>query len=170
MRIFILLSVLLFTASFQANAQYKMNKHYYNYRDYVPHYDDKYNPGLCGAASFLVPGLGQVIARETGRGIAFFAGSMACYVLTYSGAMMMTNSYSSSMYSNDFDDGARLFLGGLAGMLAVDIWAIVDAVRVAKVNNMAINDLRKNTFRLQPSLNMTPKGSFVPGLAMGINF
>ena len=48
----------------------------YNPKMYVKSMTDPYSPGLAGVCSFLVPGLGQVVSGETGRGIAFFAGDV----------------------------------------------------------------------------------------------
>lgn len=44
-------------------------------------------------------------------------------------------------------------LAGLAATLAVDVWAIVDAVRVAKVNNMYMQDLREKREGISLQLN-----------------
>jgi hypothetical protein len=52
--------------------QYRINKLNYNAHDYMHQPGDRYDPTLAGVASFLVPGMGQVVAGETGRGILFF--------------------------------------------------------------------------------------------------
>lgn len=46
-----------------------------------------------------------------------------------------------------------LTLGALAATLAVDIWAIVDAVKVAKVNNMYIQERRKKMSSIKLEMN-----------------
>ena len=71
MKRFILLLIgLLFISSF-TNAQYRINKTKYDYRTYKHQVDDPYNPSVDGFVSFLVPGLGQMISGELGRGAAF---------------------------------------------------------------------------------------------------
>jgi hypothetical protein len=49
--------------------------------------------------------------------------------------------------------GVAIMLTGLAATIALDVWAIVDAVRVAKVNNMYIQDLRGNLSSVKVELN-----------------
>ena len=46
--------------------------------------------------------------------------------------------------NDDGPSGAGAMLFGLTGAVVVDIWAIVDAGHVAKVNNLALRD--KNTY------------------------
>ena len=52
--------------------QYQIKKLNYNAHDYMHQPGVRYDPTLAGVASFLVPGLGQVVAGETGRGLLFF--------------------------------------------------------------------------------------------------
>jgi len=59
--------------SFNAHAQtYKINKQKYDYKMYMPQPGDPNNPAVMGLASFFIPGLGQMLSGETGRGLAFF--------------------------------------------------------------------------------------------------
>ena len=44
--------------------QYRNNKLNYNAHDYMHQPGDRYDPTLARVASFLVPGLGQVVAGE----------------------------------------------------------------------------------------------------------
>ena len=143
------------------NAQnYKLNKQTYDYRMYMPQIGDPYNPTTMGLASFFVPGLGQILCNETGRGLAFLGSSALLSGVTLIGALM---SYDEVTTYNEFGSfteletnptGVAIMLTGLAATLAVDIWAIVDATRVAKVNNMYIQDLRKNTSQVK--INLMP--------------
>jgi hypothetical protein len=81
-KIVILIAAFVFAAS-SLSAQvaprmkYKDLKDTYNPKEYVKSANDPYSPGWSGFASFVLPGLGQVISGETGRGIAFFAGDLA---------------------------------------------------------------------------------------------
>jgi len=77
-------------------------------------------------------------------------GASAGFGVLYSvGVMQFVNSnyynYDGMYYENNAGRGSGLMLIGLTGMLAVNIWSIVDAVHVAKVNNMYIRDLRKKS-------------------------
>lgn len=154
------------TVSLQA--QYSQNKHYYSPSEYVYHYDDRYNPGLCGIASFAVPGLGQIIAGESRRGVAFLGGAAVTYIFTYSGALLIQGS--DSFESSTFRTGTVLFLGGIGGLITINIWATVDAVRVAKVNNLAIRALRNSNFNVRPAVQVGPGETILPGMALRLEF
>ena len=61
----------------QVAPKYRELKKTYNPPEYVKMSTDPYSPIWAGAASFLMPGLGQMVCDEVGRGIAFFASEMA---------------------------------------------------------------------------------------------
>ncbi len=134
---------------FNIQAQsYKINKLNYDYKMYIPQPSDPNNPAVMGIASFLVPGLGQMLSGEVRRGIAFLGGSVACMTVAVTGAVtshkeVLTPYGSGSIRTWETNPtGVAVMITGLVTMLAIDIWATVDAVKVAKVNNMYIQDLR----------------------------
>jgi hypothetical protein len=51
--------------------------------------------------------------------------------------------------------GLSFIMLGISGAVAVDIWSIVDATRVAKVNNLAWRDVSNTgfTLRLEPYIS-----------------
>jgi len=49
-------------------------KEKYDYKNYTYQKGDRYDPGTAGVCSFLIPGLGQAVSGEIGRGILFFTG------------------------------------------------------------------------------------------------
>jgi len=64
-------------------AQYRVNKLKYDYHDYTRSAGDRYDPIVAGVTSSLLPGLGQIISGEPGRGFVFmgaFAGCAAIYI------------------------------------------------------------------------------------------
>ncbi len=127
--------------------KYRELKNYYDYRDYTWAAVNRYSPGWCGVASAFIPGLGQMICGEAGRGIAFLAGSIG-------GNALMTG------FANNDQEGAFLF--AFIGTMALDIWAIVDGVRVAKVKNMYNQDLLKTyatEFKVYPTVNSINVGN-----------
>lgn len=83
-----------------------------------------------------------MISGEAGRGIAFLGGYIGCAVVYGIGSAQTLYSYSG--YGNG-SGGLGMMLLGAGGMLGIGIWSIVDAVRVAKVNNLYIRDYRKKT-------------------------
>ena len=158
--LFFLTAILLISAVDAGAQNYKQNKTKYDFRSYQPQVGDPYNPGVAGVTSFLIPGLGQMISNEGGRGAAFLGGYAGCLVIYGAGVGSMVTDGS----------GSGLALVGLAGALTVNIWSIVDAVRVAKVNNMAWQDRQSSSFRMQPGMNVTPGGEAIPSLTMAWRF
>ena len=137
-----------------AEAQYKMNKIRYDYRSWELAPGDPYNPGLCGAINLLVPGVGQMIAGEGGRGAAFlggYVGAVAIYAVGYVTAAVALDEEANGGPEYD-GEGFGAMAIGLGAMVAVGIWSIVDGVRVAKVNNLAFRDKFNQgyEFKLQP--------------------
>lgn len=78
----------------ELNAQYRVNKHYYDYRAYTYQTGDPYHPVACGIASYIAPGVGQVIASEPLRGLAFLTGYAGCWVACGLGFRYGLNAYS----------------------------------------------------------------------------
>ena len=155
--IFVLL-VILSSTFFSAHAQsYKINKQNYDHKMYVRQPGDPNIPWLMGLSSAFVPGLGQMISGETGRGIAFLGSSLALTGVTYAGlaiAVKDVETYSDGSTSGELNStGVAIMLAGLAATIAVDVWAIVDAVKVAKVNNMYFQDVHGNLSRVEIDLN-----------------
>ena len=154
--------------------KYKNLKHIYDYKDYQPSIYESRSPGGMGVASFFIPGLGQMISGEVGRGIAWMGGHVGAYLVTGLGSVMLeSGEYYGSENLTDY--GTLFFLTGLTSMLAVDICAIVDAVRVAKVKNMYEYDLYKKLYSLDfhPSMNyiLTPTGTQpTAGFTLALNF
>jgi len=140
--------ILLLIVANSGAQRYSMNKYKYDPHLYIPEYNDPYNPAISGVCSFLVPGLGQIYCGETGRGIAFLGGYIGCLVLAEAGAVQITSNlgYNGDPgYTNYSNEGVGTFLLGLGGMAVIGIWSIVDAITVAKVNNMYIQNLRKTS-------------------------
>ena len=111
--------------------KYKEMAKVYDYRLYQKSLYDRYSPAGSGVASFFIPGLGQMICGEWGRGFAWLGGHVGCYMLTGISAIAESDT---------------LVLMSIAGLLAIDICSIVDGVRVAKVKNMYMEDLRKSGY------------------------
>ena len=171
--------------------KYKDLKDRYSAKEYVKMAGDPYSPGWSGFASFVIPGLGQVINGETGRGLAIFGGNVALSVAgSVCGQKMLSyvelDANKKPVKDNDgkivFKDkkAAAKWFGAMMGVgvaaLAYDIWNICDARKVAKVKNMYYQDLagrRSMEFNLYPSVDyaMTAGGTkLVPGMALSVRF
>jgi hypothetical protein len=132
-----------------AFSQYRKYNMYYDFKDYVYQPGDPYNPETAGVASLFIPGLGQMICGETGRGVGFLAGCIGSFSIAVGGLFLNL-----SVTEPDPDFESKLSMSyylmyiGLAGSAAIWICSIVDAIRVAKVNNMAFRDRKFNDGKL----------------------
>ena len=164
----------------RAGMKYKELKHIYHYGDWHSGLGDKHNPALMGVCSWLIPGLGQMISGEVGRGFGWLGGAVGCSVLMGIGAGVNADAYYYDGYDSYYDEGAAiagsvLLLAGSLALLTVDICAIVDACRVAKVRNMYEQDLRKMnySFELHPSVDYIRMANGVQptaGLTLAMKF
>lgn len=179
------------SAQIAPGMKYKELKNIYNAKEYVKSQNDPYSKGWSGFASFVMPGLGQLIDGEVGRGIAIIGGNIAINSVGYYCAGKMVSYLqkdASGNYMKDSDGhyiftdekAAAKWLGGIiaAGLGATiyDIWNICDAVKVAKVKNMYYQDLtgkRAMEFSLTPSFDyaMTADGTQpVAGMTLALRF
>ena len=159
-----------------ASAQYKINKTKYDYRSYTYQGGDPYNPSLAGLTSFFIPGLGQMISGEAGRGAAFMGGFVGSILMVVSG-VNLSETFTESSPGNLGDAFLVIFLTGIGtiGIITVDIWSVVNGVRVAKVNNLAFRDKKKllYDFKIKPFIYAThyiQTGSMPVGLSLIVQF
>ena len=195
-RFFIMLAAVVLTATTLSaqivpGMKYRDLKNMYNPRQYVRNAADPYSKGWSAVASAVVPGLGQMICKEAGRGIGILAGDVALGVAGHVCASKFTDYLAKDANgkyikeNGDFvytDEKAAMPWGYAAlGILAVDlgyyIWNICDASRVAKVKNMYYQDLqgkqRPMGFNLYPSVSpvMTADGTAaVAGMTLSMKF
>ena len=155
--------------------KYKQLKDIYNYKLYAPSAWDKHKPVLAGVASYFIPGLGQMVCGEVGRGFMWLGGTIGSGAVATAGFMFWI--------VGAFSDEPAVAAGGYAACLlgtasytTIYICQIVDAVRVAKVKNMYEQDkMRAYTLDLElfPSINFTQTPSGVKpaaGLTLALNF
>lgn len=141
--------------------KYKELKNLYNYKEYIPSLSDKYSPAWTGIASFLIPGLGECINEEWGRGLCKFGGNLLLGIAAYNAAY-------SYYYGYGTDATASIIYLCCAGALAIDIWSIIDAIHIAKVKNMYEQDLRRLyslDTKLSPSINYIQNGNSLQPIA-----
>jgi len=146
----LLLITLFITAFSTIHAQtYSEKVDMYDTHQYVKQFGDPYNPVLAGVASYFIPGLGQMICDEDSRGLAFLGGYVGCFALMTWGYTEMyvsiVDNLENSTYTPSTMKGSEKMALGVAGMLGIGLWSIVDAVHVAKVNNMFFQDHYKRT-------------------------
>ena len=120
------------------NMKYKELKGLYNHKDYTSTLGDRYSPGWTGVASAFIPGLGECINGEWGRGLGKFFGNVA---LMTTANVFVQKSYIDPYPTYNTDIAVAVVC--YAAALGLDIWSIVDAVRIAKVKNMYEQDLKK---------------------------
>lgn len=129
----------------------------YDTKNYRPQSTDPYSRGWAGVASAFIPGLGQGVAGEWGRGALFFLGNLSINLTAYTQISVDKHGYYT--YTD-------LYWALLAIGIAFDIWSICDAVHVAKVKNMYYQDIRaRQTAQVEYSIN--PFVSVTPDLGLG---
>lgn len=143
--------------------KYKEMAEVYDFRLYQKSPFDIYSPAGSGIASFFIPGLGQMICGEWGRGFAWLGGQMGSLLI---------------MVITAVSESEDLFLMSSAAALAIRVGTIVDGVRVAKVKNMYMEDLRKSGYYgfdvdFYPSVNYVRTASGVQptaGMTLALRF
>lgn len=158
--------LLIFLGTGMVSGQYKINKTRYDYKTWSYQEGDPYNPTTCGVLSFI-PGLGQMAANEFGRGAAFLGGALGCIGVSFGGFALA--------WTASEVGGVIIMAIGVGGFIAIDIWSIVDATRVAKVNNLSWRDQNSSGFNLRLEPYISPVQSFGStktqvGLSMKLRF
>lgn len=179
----VLILAALCTAAFAQKITYKELKGTYSYKDYVKSDTDPYQVFWIGLESFAVPGMGQLVMRETGRGWAFLGahavlGSVADECINSARKLIATNAEGKYYVPDEDQDKFMGLVAGLAAAgladLGVAIWSSVDAVRIAKVKNMYYQDNAKHaSATLYPSFNLVESGTgMVPvtGMTFALTF
>lgn len=131
--------------------KYKDLKNLYNYRKWTKSEYDPYNPGLMGFCSFLVPGLGQMLCGEGGRGAGWLIGALGSAAVAGTG-MGLYKSYAASDYTKPkayYGVGLYMMILGSVTLFTIDLCAIGDACRVAKVKNLYEQSWKKPSYSLQ---------------------
>lgn len=147
--------------------KYRELKEIYDRHYYVPEIGDTYSRGWAGVASLFIPGLGQCVCGEWGRGASIFASYIGLGGLTE----FFVKTESEALYP--------LAVVTMTGTIALGVWSIIDAVQVAQVKNMYYQDLRKMrtsvSIMMEPCLTYTPTSSPggcqpAAGLALKVSF
>lgn len=147
--------------------QYRINKEKYNSSEYFYQPGDPYNPLICGVASYIIPGLGQMVAGETGRGLIFTGAFFGSVVVAGVGAIGSLDK------SNNNPEATILLVAGITGAAVSMIGSIVDAVKVAKVNNLAYRDKKRTSYNFNVQPYYTGNAALVGqsvGLKVGVRF
>ena len=177
------------------DVRYRDIKGWYNPRNYVSSSDEPYSPFLAGISSWIIPGLGQCIDGEWGRGIGIIAANIGFATLEATGlSLAFFYSQPVKIYDTDYgrsypysirsynDELALLCIGCTLLTAAVhtgmNIWNIFDAVNIAKVKNMYYMDASQNTaafdLHLEPQLTMTPSNGYglqpTAGFKLSVSF
>ena len=178
------------SAQVRSGMKYSELKHQYSVRGYHRSATDTYSPGWSAFASYVIPGLGQVMSRETGRGIRFFAASTAISAVGYYQADKLLDNIVKDADGNAVKDASGdiqfidekaakrqityLCAAGLSELF-VCFWSCADAAKVAKVKNLYSRDLRNHAIEpsMYPSVQtvMSSNGcQLAPGITLAMKF
>ena len=156
-----------------SNAQYRVNKKQFDHKTYTYQYGDPSNPTMVGVASYFVPGLGQMLMGEGARGVAFLASYTGCMTLSLVGII---ETFEDIDNGGDGARGQKLMWIGLGSSMGIAFWSVFDAVRVAKVNNLAFRAQNRSSivFKIEPYLfsasAFNSKTNVSTGLSLKIKF
>lgn len=156
--------------------KYKNLKRIYDYKEWCKSPYDRYNPSLMGFCSFPVPGLGQMICGEGGRGTGFLLGALGSGALTYAGYRMYSSYKNDHSLSPDYYvTGVFLMIFAPIAFVTIDLCAIVDACRIAKVKNIYDEECGAHNYSLElhPSIDcvrMADKMQPTAGLTLALRF
>jgi hypothetical protein len=159
-----------------SSLKYKELKNIYDYRDWSRKDGGRYSPALMGFCSWIVPGLGQMISGEGARGAGWLAGSVGCAAVAGAGAgMYLAYTNDNSLNPGYYGVGMYMAILGAASLVTLDICAIVDAYRVAKVKNLYDQSVRtpKYSLELHPSVDYIRMADGVQptaGLSLALKF
>ena len=159
-----------------SSLKYKELKNIYDYRDWSRKDGGRYSPALMGFCSWIVPGLGQMISGEGARGAGWLAGSVGCAAIAGAGAgIFLAYTYDNSLNPGYYGVGMYMAILGAASLVTIDICAIVDAYRVAKVKNLYDQSIRapKYSLELHPSVDYIRMADGVQptaGLSLALKF
>ena len=132
------------TASVVPGMKYREYKNLYKTRNYVPSKTDPYSRGWAGVASLFIPGLGQGIDGEWGRGFAFIGANIGLYLVSLTDV---------TVYEDGKVEYGEMYWFTYLLRIGLNIWSICDAVHVAKVKNMYNQDLRANRAAFDLEIN-----------------
>ena len=150
-----------YVENLEPGMKYRELKEYYSYKDYTKMPDQAHSPAGVGIASYLIPGLGEMICGEGWRGAAFMGGWLAAHFVALTGVFELSDA---------------IYWTGVIGAQAIRVVSCVDAVRVAKVKNMYKRDLNGTGslgLDLYPSMNYIRTADRVQpiaGLTMAVRF
>lgn len=142
----------------------------YSTKGYVAMPGDRHNVVASGVASAFLPGLGECLNGEWGRGMGKFGIGLVC-----------VGGASASM-AFLFQDSSTMAIIGSVGLIifgsatiALDVWSVIDAVRIAKVKNLYERDCRKASadVRVLPKFDVLTLGDgarTTAGLSLVVNF
>lgn len=151
--------------------KYRQYRKFYKASDYVRMPGDRYSPAAGGICSFFIPGLGQMVNGDVGRGFVFFGTAAGGMILSSVGISILDNAMSNS----EAIPGVVLTMAGLVTVLGTEIWSIVDGVRHAKIKNMYMRDIRRYSsidIRLNPYVASTVDISgqgLTPAVGLSLN-
>lgn len=167
------------------SSSYSELKNFYNASDYVKSDVDPYSVFWIGLESLGVPGSGQLIMKETGRGWAFLGTSVALGAAQSICAQNVVDLIEKDAngkwsISDANKDKARNYLAAVGGVmvaqLGLSIWSCIDAVKIAKVKNQYYQDTKRKhalSATVSPSVDLVQTGtSVIPtaGMTFAVRF
>jgi len=174
MKVLILQLVMLALLTNSSYSQYIGDNHLEDYSSYKYQKDDPINPVLVGVCNYFVPGIGHMICGENSRGLVFFGSSVVSTIVMTLGYVILPDSPDINPQRSTF--GLITALVGGVSYLVVDVWSIIDGVKIAKISNLRDRSRIEGSSSITAypyidRMSMGKQRSFgVVGLRFGISF
>ncbi len=161
----LLLLIQIFTVS-STTAQYRINKKIYDRHDYIYQQGDPYKPESAALLSLIIPGLGQATCGEIARGSIFFGSSIAWFAFI---------SYYGTNFGPESKEAYDLIAYYFLGQATISVISMIDASRVAKINNLAWRDHNRSVLNLQlqsgfSQLKINKSSKVIPMISLRVAF
>lgn len=161
------------TADVVPGMKYREYKNLYDTHFYERQGVHPYSPVGSGIASLFIPGLGEIINGQAGRGILIIGTNVAstlclAAIANYAAYEEYDPVTDTKTIKVNLEGGdAAAVLGILAGKIILNIWSIFDAAHIAKVKDMYFQDIARQygdlSFDVEPFLTMVPSGNNIAG-------
>ena len=149
--IILLISVVF--SSFGQNIKYRDVKDNYTTKEYrIKLENQRYSPVLAGVFSYVFTGMGHVYVGEPLRGACFFCGELIATGAAFTGLIMVMTVDEQGCAARE---ARPLLYSGFAASVLINVWGILDVIKVAKIKNIALSEMKESALliQFQPYIN-----------------
>ncbi len=123
------------------NLSYRHLKNFYSASNYTDNASNYYNLALIGVTSLILPGIGHFIVGEPFKGLLLLLSPVPFFYGLSTGII-------SIIIFKEIALGISLLCASLAYFIGITTYAVLNAIKIAKVKNMYHSDLRRQYLSL----------------------